>query len=208
MDSGAIADALHQHGWWAGEQQLDSGLCTALHAEVAQLQQQQQLRAAGIGRGGQHQQAVDYRGDSIHWLDGATVAQRDYLAQMETLRLALNRQLFLGLFELECHFAYYPPGAVYKKHCDSFVGAANRIVSVVSYLNPDWQPRDGGELLLYDAQHTDTLIKRVWPTAGTTVVFLSGQIPHEVRAAHRPRYSIAGWFRGNASGSARVDVNQ
>ena len=206
MDENTIAECLHSQGWWAGEQYLDQGLCAALCVEVEALQQQQGLQMAGMGRGGQHRQAVDYRGDSIHWLDGATAAQQTYLAQMETLRCELNRQLFLGLFELECHFAFYPPGAFYKKHRDSFVGAANRIVSVVSYLNPGWQKADGGELVMYDPVDDDIVMTRVLPTAGTTVVFLSEQMPHEVRITHRSRYSIAGWFRCNASGSERIDT--
>ena len=37
----------------------------------------------------------------------------------------------------------------------------------------------------------------VEPRAGTLVAFLSEKIPHEVLAATRERYSIAGWFRCN-----------
>jgi SM-20-related protein len=33
------------------------------------------------------------------------------------------------------------------------------------------------------------------PIGGTLVLFMSADMPHEVLAAHRSRYSIAGWFR-------------
>ena len=68
-------------------------------------------RPAGIGRETLHQDNRDIRRDQIHWLDaslGAPVA--DYLARMESLRLAANRSLMLGLFDYEAHFARYRQG--------------------------------------------------------------------------------------------------
>ncbi|MNF18077.1 hypothetical protein D3C80_2219580 [compost metagenome] len=35
----------------------------------------------------------------------------------------------------------------------------------------------------------------VMPTGGCLVVFLSGDVPHEVLPASRDRLSITGWFR-------------
>jgi len=35
----------------------------------------------------------------------------------------------------------------------------------------------------------------VLPQAGTLACFLSGEIPHEVLAAQRPRMSLTGWFK-------------
>jgi SM-20-related protein len=43
---------------------------------------------------------------------------------------------------------------------------------------------------------------------GTLVVFLSDRFPHEVRQASRLRYSIAGWFRVNASLGSHIDPPQ
>jgi SM-20-related protein len=75
---------------------------------------------------------------------------------------------------------------------------------VVVYLNPGWQPVDGGELVIYtDEVDQDSI--RVTPAFGTLVVFLSEDFPHEVLPAQRDRYSIAGWFRLNTSTSDRVD---
>ena len=162
------------------------------------------LQQAGIGREAAFRVARHVRGDRIHWLDPHEPAQARYLAAMETLRLGLNRELFLGLFEFEAHFAHYPPGAFYRRHVDSFRGAANRMLSTVSYLNTDWQPGDGGELVLYGPDGPAELA-RIAPQAGRLVIFLSEEIPHEVLPARRDRYSIAGWYRLNASVAGQID---
>ena len=52
----------------------------------------------------------------------------------------------LGLFEMEVCFAVYPPGGFYDRHLDSFAGARNRVVSLVAYLNEDWDEARGGAL--------------------------------------------------------------
>jgi SM-20-related protein len=116
----------------------------------------------------------------------------------------LNQRLFLGLFSFESHYAHYAPGAYYKRHYDAFRGEANRVLSVVCYLNPNWSASDGGELVLYrDEQDREGL--KVVPLYGTVVVFLSEEFPHEVLPASRDRYSVAGWFRVNCSIDNKID---
>jgi SM-20-related protein len=75
---------------------------------------------------------------------------------------------------------------------------------VVLYLNYGWQPDDGGEMLLYREDEAEPFA-RVLPDMGRIAVFLSEEFPHEVRAAQRDRYSIAGWYRINATTAERVD---
>ena len=198
------AAALHGQGWWVGDDAMDGDLVDDLLESLTGLRAADALHRAGIGREGDFRVERNVRGDRIHWLSRQDAAQARYLEQMEALRLMLNRQLFLGLFEFEAHFAHYPPGAFYRRHVDSFVGAANRVLSTVSYLNSEWQPGDGGELLLY-AGSSDEVVARVEPRAGTLAIFLSEEIPHEVRPARRDRYSIAGWYRVNASIQGQID---
>ena len=81
------------------------------------------------------------------------------------LRLELNKRLFLGLFDYECHFARYAPGGFYKKHRDAFVGDSNRILSTVLYLNPGWRAEWGGELLMYEDLN-DAVVARILPRYG------------------------------------------
>ena len=75
---------------------------------------------------------------------------------------------------------------------------------MVVYLNPGWQPTDGGELVIYQ-DDADQKGIRVTPAFATAVVFLSEEFPHEVLPAQRDRYSIAGWFRVNTTTSAKAD---
>ena len=159
---------------------------------------------AGIGREQQLMLNEFVRSDEICWITGESKAGKEWLQWANQLQVYLNRSLFLGLFSFESHFAHYARGDFYKRHVDAFKGEANRILTIVVYLNPDWGVDDGGELVLYIDEHDMTGIK-VTPLMGTVAVFLSEDFPHEVLAANRDRYSIAGWFRVNTSTAERVD---
>ena len=160
--------------------------------------------AAGVGRENDHTLNSFVRTDAICWITGESSVGRAWLAWAEALREFLNRELLLGLFSFESHFAHYRPGDFYRKHVDAFRGEANRVLSVVAYLNPGWQGDNGGELRLFTGTDDDAALL-VQPLHGTVVVFLSEEFPHEVLPANRDRYSIAGWFRVNGSTAARVD---
>lgn len=162
------------------------------------------FRRAAVGR----EQALQFneflRRDQIHWLHAADAELRDYFAWVEQLRLCMNRRLFLGLFDYECHYAYYPEGAFYKKHVDAFKGESNRRLSTILYLNPNWQPGDGGELALYHDDDKEPFLT-VSPLFGRMVIFLSETFPHEVLRANRGRFSLTGWYRINGSAQGKVD---
>ncbi len=159
---------------------------------------------AGIGRDQEHILNNFVRTDEICWINGESEAGKNWLDWNSKLQTYLNRRLFLGLFSFESHFAHYSPGDFYKRHLDSFRGEANRVLSIVVYLNHSWLPDDGGELVLYVDDYDKEGIK-VTPSFGTVAVFLSEEFPHEVLPATRDRYSIAGWYRVNTSTAERVD---
>ncbi len=163
------------------------------------------LKKAGIGRGMAQQKNTDIRRYQIQWLDKQNKTDKAFLDLMENLRQSLNRQLFLGLFDYESHYAVYQQGAFYKKHLDALKGKSNRVLTTVLYLNEQWDTENDGELVLY-AAGSKTVLETVQPARGTIVIFLSEQFPHEVLAAKKTRYSIAGWFRLNASGSNEIDT--
>tara|TARA_B100000686_G_scaffold346641_1_gene433735 strand:+ start:1866 stop:2519 length:654 start_codon:yes stop_codon:yes gene_type:complete len=210
-DHTQLIEALYTNGWAVVPDYLPAQACRQLHARIDDLNAADALRLAGIGRDDQHQVNTDIRRDHIHWLyrNSQDVADTLYLSQMESLRQDINRSLFLGLFEYEAHYALYPPGGFYKKHYDALKGGKNRIVSTVFYLNDNWQPGDGGELVLYeedsDNPQNPNPMMTVAPRMGTLAVFLSEDVPHEVLVANKDRRSIAGWFRCNASSADRVD---
>jgi SM-20-related protein len=160
-----------------------------------------EFRRAGIGRGESRQVRSEVREDSVRWLDapGATASERRYFELMEDLRMALNRELTLGLFDLEAHLALYPEGARYRCHLDRFENEESRVVSVSLYLNPDWRADDGGALRLYLGEPGSEPFEDVFPTGGTLVCFLSERFHHEVLPARRERLSATGWFRRRRS---------
>ena len=204
-DYGAIGTALRSAGWCRCEAFLPPQLTEALREEL--VQRQTAFAPAGIGRAAAQQLAPAVRADSTLWLDGGSPVQRNLFEQLETLRLALNRQLLLGLFDLEAHYACYAPGAYYERHLDTFRvnsfgdNAPQRILSMVLYLNESWRAQDGGELVLYD--HTHSELARFAPESGSAVFFLSAEFPHAVLPTAATRLSIAGWFRDRPIANGR-----
>ncbi|MCC2615445.1 2OG-Fe(II) oxygenase [Aestuariibacter halophilus] len=172
--------------------------------EQAQSLHDSELHVAGIGREQQHSHNPFVRRDEICWIDGNTPTGQRWLNWTADLQQHLNRQLFMGLYSFESHYAHYQPGAFYKRHMDAFQGQGNRVLSLVVYLNPEWLSDDGGELVLYQDEHDHQGVK-VLPGFGTLVAFLSEQFPHEVLPAVRDRWSIAGWFRINGTHGGRLD---
>jgi len=156
---------------------------------------------AAVGRGEDQQRNRFVRRDRIHWLDERDPALSTWRDWTEQLRLQLNRRWFLGLFSFESHLAHYRPGDFYRTHYDAFRGEANRIVSLVCYLNENWSEFDGGELVL----HTDCGPVAVAPQYRTVALFLSEEMPHEVRPSRRDRFSVSGWFRLNSSSPVQID---
>jgi len=196
-DAEPIATALAQRGWCVTPDFVDNVTLRALAAEAQQRWTQQEFRAARVGTGTNLHTSTAIRGDSIVWIDltALSAAQQAYVAQLEALRLTLNRELFLGAFDLELHFARYPVGAFYRKHLDRHADTQARVVSCVLYLNQDWNTEDGGQLRVYTPEKDTERYVDVTPLGGTLVTFLSGDFYHEVLPARRPRLSITGWMR-------------
>lgn len=187
-----IVDDLAERGWSQQDLFLPDDLTRALAAECRQRAAEGELAPAAVGRGPFSEIREGIRGDRIQWIEPGQAQACDlYLGLMDSLREAMNRGLFLGLEDFESHFALYPPGAFYLKHVDRFRDDDRRMVSAVLYLNDDWLPDQGGQLRMYlDGAEHDVL-----PRGGCLVVFLSGDIPHEVLPATRDRLSLTGWFR-------------
>ena len=193
MNIEEIAEHLTRVGYIVLDDPLQKALSDLLFSRC---QDDDSLRftAAQIGRGAAKKQLSPLRGDVISWLDDSNSIDHAYLVWMEALRSGLNSALFLGLFDYECHYAIYDAGTGYAKHSDVLLGARNRIVSTVFYLNENWQSGDGGELRLFEPSG-NTVIATLNPHFGTMVIFLSESFPHEVLMAHNKRRSITGWFR-------------
>jgi SM-20-related protein len=149
--------------------------------------------AARIGGSNNPQRRQEIRGDSTCWIAAPLLpAERILLDELEVLRLELNREAFLGLFNLELHYSWYPPGAGYARHVDQPHGRVQRQVSLMLYLNEDWTPEAAGELRIFDAanRHRD-----IEPIGGRLVHFLTPGREHAVLPTNRDRLSVSGWFR-------------
>jgi len=192
-DFAVIAEALSEQGYLVLDDFISPELTEQLYQHVTTLPESV-FSTAKIGRQQSTQRLETVRNDRTVWLSDTQSIENKYLQAMDELRSQFNQQLFLGLRDFEAHFAHYPPGHFYQRHVDAFKGQSNRVVSSVFYLNPNWSEQDAGQLQIYQTDN-DELLQTVIPTFGTLVLFLSEQFPHEVLAAKRDRYSIAGWFR-------------
>jgi SM-20-related protein len=186
---------------------LPPELVVSLRTEQRRREEGGELAVAKVGRGIAQTLGSNLRQAHSSWFDGQSAAEQQFLAIAERLRLAINRHLMLGLFEFEAQFLHYPPGGFYRRHIDALHGERNRVVSLVAYLNEDWQSADGGALAVWAADGVNSEpVVEVQPLAGTVVLMLSEDIPHEARVARRDRRAIAGWYRVNASSAQRVDL--
>lgn len=191
------ADQLSASGWLTLDLRplLGDELLAALCAEVQALERGELAREAAVGRGTGRSENREVRRDRIAWLQGVTEAQKHLFDVFELIRDGLNQRLYLGLRRFEAHYAIYRPGDFYRRHIDSFQGRASRAVSLVLYLNHEWQAMDGGELQVYCRDSPEQVCAKVRPSGGHLAVFLSEEIAHEVLPARRTRYSVACWFR-------------
>jgi SM-20-related protein len=169
-------------------------------AEVLQLKlellrrlDQGEFKRAGIGTQVDYKIDNSVRGDQICWLneENPTPAILPFTDAIQKLIRLLNRYCYLGLSDYESHFAVYPPGTHYQRHLDQFQSNSNRAISLVLYLNEDWQEADGGHLKLFVTEEEE---REVDPLAGRLVIFKSGELEHEVCKTLATRYSITGWL--------------
>lgn len=189
-----ILNDIEQQGWSVQENYFPIALVKQLNETLGTLQQQGDLKQAGIGREKKYHIEESIRSDKISWFDHhqLNTAQQDYLQLTQQLQDAFNQKFFLGLFELEIHFALYAKGAFYKRHLDQHKNQDSRVLTLITYLNEDWREDEGGALQLY-LDNGETI--SVLPKAGTLVCFMSAEFEHEVLPAKRERASLTGWFR-------------
>ncbi len=192
-----IIDGILTSGYGLADNFLTPGEVTALMSRLHQQRAAGRFRQAGIGSG-QALVETRIRGDEIQWLDAAEAipAESAFLARIDQFMAYLNRTCYLGLREHEFHYACYPPGQFYKRHLDQFRQNSQRKLSVICYLNADWQEADGGQLAVYlpgaDSTEQQVLIS---PAGGRLVCFESARLEHEVLPATRERLSLTGWLK-------------
>ncbi len=172
---------------------LSKELATLLQHDLQDLDRNNRMLAAGIGNNDIKDTKQKIRGDRIFWLDkkNNSLNEKAFLEQVEDFIDYLNKTCYTGINAYEFHYALYDTGSYYHRHKDQFKNNTDRKYSLISYLNDDWLDTDGGELLVYQGEKTDTIL----PTIQKAVFFDSNQLEHEVAIANRPRMSITGWLK-------------
>jgi SM-20-related protein len=188
----SIADGLAEQGYAIVDQFLSQNEVDA----ILQLEEfkagMDYFKKAGIGQKQGLQVNESIRGDFIRWMDNKNAHEdvKIYFDKINALIQYLNHHLFLSLKDFEAHLTIYPAGSFYKRHLDQFKSDDHRKLSVICYLNKNWDGVTGGQLRLYLPEKTIDIL----PVAGKLVCFRSDQIEHEVLPATRERLSITGWI--------------
>lgn len=192
MNYEILINQLVENNWTTLENFLSDETCDALVKEFNDVK----LSKAKVGIGQTRTFRPEIRSDSIAWLDAnnATILQKNYLEKMNDLQLAVNRSLYLGLKEFECHLALYQKGEHYSKHTDQFQGNNSRTLTAITYLNT---PSSGGELIIYKKNNPDEIDEIIKPKKGLFICFLSDRLYHEVKVTNENRYSLTGWFKNS-----------
>ena len=184
-------------GYGVIDEFLSPAEAAALGACLRNRRETGQFRLAGIGNEQVTVQTA-IRGDEILWLDKATATSGEaaFLERIGQFVQYINQTCYLGLREYEFHYALYPTGTFYERHLDRFRSDSGWKLSVVCYLNADWQETNGGQLALYlpEADGSERRVT-VTPVGGRLVCFDSGQLEHEVLPAIRERMSLRGWLK-------------
>lgn len=193
-----ISSEIYQNSYVIVDDFVDSDFRKALLKEQTELLEKGMFRNAAVGKGDQKQVRTEIRSDEVLWMDSYNLSplQASYWERIDQIRQVLNHRCFLGLRSFEGHFARYPIGSFYKRHLDQFHAVPHRVVTVILYLNDSWSKEDEGALRMYFPQEDGTEhVQDVLPLGGRLVVFLSGEIPHEVLPTKKERISITGWLR-------------
>jgi SM-20-related protein len=172
---------------------LSANLSGNLQNNIHLLQQEGKMKYAGIGNDQVANAAQQMRGDKIFWMDkkNNNIYEQEFLDKVDNFIDHLNQTCYTGINGYEFHYAVYEKGSAYKKHKDQFKTNNNRKFSLICYLNDDWVATDGGQLVIYQNDTSQSIM----PNAQKAVFFKSDEMEHEVLLANKPRMSITGWLK-------------
>ncbi|MBO3700562.1 2OG-Fe(II) oxygenase [Fabibacter sp. E12] len=176
---------------------ISEQLFTSLRKFFLDKLDQEDFNLAGIGPLTNNQIVPTIRKDHIHWISrGEADCIDQVLSVFDQIISILNRYCFLSIKDSEFHLAHYPSGAYYQRHIDQFKDRGNRLISVILYLNEDWQPGNGGELKIYGEGDPHVIS----PIGKRLVLFKSDKVAHEVLTTQVSRYSLTGWLLNKPKG--------
>ena len=146
-----------------------------------------QFREAAIQNG----IVSNIRSDHILWINENLMIAQHHIQSLEALSQQFNRAFYLGIKEVEAHFACYNAGEFYALHRDNPQGKNRRVISSVYYLHEEWKNNWGEELRLQDKNDAWHIIQ---PKPNRIALFQSDLL-HEVLLSKQQRLSITAWLR-------------
>lgn len=186
-DVDQIVNQLDEFGFSIIKQAYDDVFFTALNTEC--LSKMDNFRAAAIQDG----VISKIRSDHILWINETQSLAHKHILALENLSQSLNQAFFLGIKNVEAHFACYNVGEFYALHRDNPQQKNHRVISSVFYIHKTWQESWGGQLRLQDKKMNWHMIE---PTANSIVIFESNLL-HEVITSKQKRLSITAWLRND-----------
>lgn len=133
------------------------------------------------------------RSDHILWINENLDIAQQHIDTLKQFSQLLNRYFYLGIKDVEAHFACYNAGEFYALHRDNPQNKNGRMISTVYYLHEEWQDEWGGELHLQDKNNLWHTLK---PKPNRIAMFQSDLL-HEVLEAKQQRLSITAWLRSD-----------
>eukprot|EP01065_Artemidia_motanka_P027488 TRINITY_DN32686_c0_g1_i1.p1 TRINITY_DN32686_c0_g1~~TRINITY_DN32686_c0_g1_i1.p1 ORF type:complete len:387 (+),score=129.32 TRINITY_DN32686_c0_g1_i1:44-1162(+) len=184
--------------------------CRRIRAELHRDWRSGHLSPGVIGTGAacDSAAATTMRSDLIRWHEGGdpgTEAATEFLEEradifiqkLGVLLQSIGAEDWQPKSRSKMMFAVYPgDGTHYVKHYDN-PNRNGRKVTLLLYLNEDWQPSHGGHLRIgRDAiECSERPYADVAPISGRAVLFWSDRrCPHEVAPCHVPRYTLTTWY--------------
>lgn len=119
---------------------------------------------------------------------------------MEELKKKVDR--LRGVYERsDVMLANYPGGGSrFARHIDNTTGDG-RVITLLVYLNPNWDVEKGGALRLtpaeckkYAGSNKEADATDVYPQCGRIAMFFSADIPHEVLPTYGDRHALTIWY--------------
>lgn len=184
-----ILDDLDQHGFSIVDDAYSSEYQHAVSQEC--LSHLNEFRNAAIQNG----VVSNIRSDHILWLQPEFQISHLHIQTLQQFSQVLNRAFYLGIKDVEAHFACYNAGEFYALHRDNPQGKNGRMISSVYYLHEQWQADWGGELRLQDKNDQWHIIQ---PQPNRIVLFQSDLL-HEVLISKQQRLSITAWLRSDTA---------
>jgi SM-20-related protein len=191
-----LIEGILENGYAVCDNFLEQSDVENLLKTFSERYEQGKFKEASIGKSDQVKKNSEIRGDEILWLEGDSeeLSERVLLDKNQAFVNYLNQTCYLGIVDSEIHFAKYAVGKFYRRHRDTFQAKKGRVLSVIYYLNIDWIPENGGNLIIYTHKNNLETAITIAPLSGRMVCFESEKLDHEVTEAFSDRFSVTGWL--------------